>query len=82
MERDNAGARIILIEGWEHLVKTTASKILGNELTAYKRAVRGWDGELKEAIGIRRKAHARYTSSKTTAGWEEYTIIATTAERK
>ena len=30
MERDNAGARII--EGWEQLVKTTASSVTGKKL--------------------------------------------------
>ena len=29
---------------------------------------------MKEAIPVRRKAHARYTSSKTTTGWEEFDI--------
>ena len=32
------------------------------------------DEEMKEAITVRTKAHARYTSSKTTTGWEEYDI--------
>ena len=29
---------------------------------------------MREAIRVRNKAHARYTSSKTTTGWEEYPI--------
>ena len=34
IERDDAGARII--EGWEQLVRTTASKIIGKGLIATK----------------------------------------------
>ena len=30
------------------------------------------DEEVKEAIRVRREAHARDTPSNTTAGWEEY----------
>ena len=70
LERDSAGARII--EGWEQLVKTTASKVIGKKLIICNRAVKWWDEEVKEAIRVRRKVHARYTSSKTTSGWEEY----------
>ena len=38
MERDTAGARII--EGWEQLVKTTASKGIGKKLIVCNRAVK------------------------------------------
>ena len=72
VERDSAGARII--EGWEQLVKTTASKVIGKKLIICNRAVKWWDEEVKEAIKVRREIHARYSSSKTTAGWEEYAI--------
>ena len=72
IERDNAEARII--KGWEQLIKTTASKVLGKKLIVCNKAVKWWDDEVKEAIRVRREAHARYTSSKTTAGWEEYAI--------
>ena len=72
IERDDAGARII--EGWEQLVKTTASKVIEKKLIVCNKAVKWWDEELKEAITSRRKPHARYTSSKSTTGWEEYTI--------
>ena len=30
---------------------------------------------MKEATTLRRKAHARNTSSKTTTGWEEYDMV-------
>ena len=36
--RDNAGARII--EGWEQLVKTTASRVIGKKLIVCNRAVK------------------------------------------
>ena len=70
MERDRAGAKII--EGWEQLVKTTASKVIGKKLIVCNRSVKWWDDEVKEAIRVRREAHARYISSKNAVGWEEY----------
>ena len=70
MERDRAGAKII--KGWEQLVKTTASKVIGKKLIVCNRAVKWRDDELKEAIRIRREAHARYIASKNAAGWKEY----------
>ena len=63
-ERDDAGAGII--EGWEQLVKTTASKVIRKKLIVCNRAGKWWDEEVKGAITLGRKAHARYTSSKTT----------------
>ena len=69
-ERDSAGDRII--KEWEHLIKNTASKVIGKKLIICNRAVKWWEEEVKEAIRVRREACARYTSSKTTAGWEEY----------
>ena len=72
IESDDVGDRII--EGWEQLVKTTASKVYGKKLTVCNRAVKSGGEEVKEAIRVRRKAHARYASSKTTTGWEEYAI--------
>ena len=66
VERDNAGARIT--EGWKQMVKITASKVIQKELIVCNRSVKWWDEEVKEAIGVRREAHARYTSSKNTAG--------------
>ena len=56
------------------MVKTTASKVIGKKLIACNRAVKWWDEELKEAIRVRREAHARCTSRKTTATWEEDAI--------
>ena len=53
--------------------KNTASKVVGNKLIVRNRAVKWWDEEVKEAVSVRREAHARYISSKTTVGWEEYT---------
>ena len=38
IERDDAGAR--KIEGWEKLVKTTASKLVGKKLIICNRAVK------------------------------------------
>ena len=42
------------------------------------RAVKWWGEKVKEAvITVRRRAHASYTSSKTTTtGWKEYDDIA------
>ena len=74
MERENAGARIVLVEGWEQLFKTTASKVIGKKLIACNRAVKWWNEEAKEAVRVAREAHARYISNKTTAGREEYGI--------
>ena len=45
---DSAGVRII--DGWEQLVKSTASKALGKKLIVCNRAVYVWDEEVKEAI--------------------------------
>ena len=50
------------------MVKTTASKVIGMKLRVCNRAVKWWDEEVEEAIRVRREAHARYISSKTTAG--------------
>ena len=38
-------------------------------LIVCNRAVKWWDDEGKEAILVRRRAHASYASSKTTTGW-------------
>ena len=51
-ERDRAGAKII--EGWEQLVKNTASKVVGKKLIVCNRAVKWWDEEVKEAVRVRR----------------------------
>ena len=71
MERGQAGAKI-MIERWEQLVKTTASKVIGKKLIVCNKVVKWWDDEVKEAIRVRREAHARYISSKNTVGWGEY----------
>ena len=68
-ERGNAGARII--EGWEQLVKTTASILIGKKLKVCNRAAKWWDEEVKEVFRVRREAHARQTSRKTAAGSEK-----------
>ena len=68
--RDQAGSRII--EGWEELVNTTASRVLGRKLIVCKRAVKWWDEEIKQAIRVRRESHAKYAAGKTDAGWNEY----------
>ena len=65
-EKNDAGARII--GGWEQLLETTASKVIGKELIVCNGAVKWWDAPLKEAITVRRKARAWYTSSITTTG--------------
>jgi len=52
-ERDRAGAKIIEI--WEHLVKTTASKVIGKKLIVCNKAVKWWDDEVKEAIRVRER---------------------------
>ena len=70
MKRDSAGARIM--EGWQQLVKTTASKVIGKKLIVCNRAVQWWDEEAKEAVRVRKEAHVRYTSRKSTAGWKGY----------
>ena len=69
-ERDSAGDRII--EGWEQLVKNTANEVIRKKLIIFSRYVKWWDEGVKKAIGVKREACARYTSNKTTAGWEEY----------
>ncbi|CAM9963467.1 unnamed protein product, partial [Sphacelaria rigidula] len=61
------------MEGWEQMVKNTASEVIGRKLIVCNRAVKRWDDEVKEAIRVRREAHARWISSKTTTGWEEHT---------
>ena len=67
MGRDRAGAKII--EGCEQLIKNTASKVVGKKLIVCNRAVKWWDEEVKDAVRVRREAHARCISSKTTVGW-------------
>ena len=62
------------MEGWEKLVKTTASKVIGKTSIVCNRAVKWQYEEVKEAVTVRTKAHTRYASSKTTTGWEEYDI--------
>ena len=54
-----------------HVISCTRVVQIG---VACNRAVNWWDEEVKEVIRVRRKAHARHTSNKTTAGWEEYAI--------
>ena len=51
------------------MVNNTASKVVGKKLMICNREVKWWDEEVTEAIRVRREAYARYTSSKTTAGW-------------
>ena len=46
--RDDAGDR--MIEGWEQLVKTAASTVLGNKSMVCNRAVRWWDEEVEELL--------------------------------
>ena len=62
MEMDRAGAKII--EGWEQFVKTAASNFIGKKLIVCNRDVKWWDDEVKEAIRVRREAHARYLGNK------------------
>ena len=57
--------------GWEQLVKTTASKLIGKKLIVCNRAVKWWDDEVKEAIRVRREAHARYSGNRNAVGSEE-----------
>ena len=54
------------------MVKYTANRVLGKKLIICNQAVQWWGEEVKEAIRVRREVYARYTSNKTTAGWEEY----------
>ena len=57
MERNRAGANIL--EGWEQLVKNTASKVVGKKLIVCNRAVKWWDEEVKEAVRVRRERSTR-----------------------
>ncbi|MEP5536837.1 hypothetical protein, partial [Ekhidna sp.] len=74
------------MKGWEQLVQTTASKVIGKKLVVCNRSVKWWDEQVKEAIRARRKAHVRYTSRTTSTGWEEYAIarkkVVDTVEKK
>ena len=49
-ERDNAEATII--QGWERLVKTTVSKVIGEILIVCNRSAKSWDEEVKQAITV------------------------------
>lgn len=49
---------------WEQLVKPTANEVIRNELIKGNTAVEWWNKEVKEAIKVRREAHARSASSK------------------
>ena len=46
IERDDAGAR--MIEGWEELAETTASKVIGTKLIVFNRAVKWRDEDVKD----------------------------------
>ena len=61
-ERDSAGDRII--RGCEQLLKNIASKVVGMKLIICNVAVKWWDEKVKEAIGVRRGAYAKYTWDK------------------
>ena len=52
-------------------MKNTASTVIGNKLIICNSAVKWRDEEVKEAR-VRREGYAKYTSNKTTAGWEGY----------
>ena len=56
VERDNPGARTI--EGWQQLVKTTASNVAGKQLVVCNRTPKWWDEELQEAVRVER--HTQY----------------------
>ena len=56
------------------MVKNTASEVIGKMLIICNRAVKWWDEEVKKATRVRREGYARYTSNKSTAGWEEYAM--------
>ena len=53
--------------GQEH-----SKKCNREEIDTIFRTVECWEEEVKEAIRVRRETYARYTSTKTTAGWEGY----------
>lgn len=63
--RGRPGAKVV--EGWEQLVRDTASEVVGEKLIASNTAVKWWGMEVREAARIRREADVRYTSNKTTA---------------
>ena len=58
-ERDSGEDRVI--EGWEQLVKNSASKVSGTELIICNRAVKCWDEKPKDALRVRREAYAKST---------------------
>ena len=62
------------LEEWEQMAKTKASKVIEEKLLVCNSAEKWWVKEVKKATRVRRKAPARYTSSKTTKGWEEYAL--------
>ena len=54
MERDRAGAKTIVV------LKQLVKNVIGKKLIVCNRAVvKWWDDEVKEAIRVRREAHAR-----------------------
>lgn len=48
-------------------------KSWGRKIIVRNRAVKWWDGKVKEATRVRREAHARFIPSQTMIGWEECT---------
>lgn len=58
MEMDRAGAEII-VEGWEQLVYSTVREAIGKKLIVCERVVNWWDEEVKDAIRVKKEAHAR-----------------------
>ena len=67
---DSSGAQII--QEWDKLVNNLASIVTGKKLTICDRAVKWWDEEAEAADKVNRTVSARYSSSKSTAEWEEY----------
>lgn len=80
LERDRTEAKII--QGCEHLVDNTASKVMRKKLIACDTRAKWRDEEVKDVKRVRREAHARYILITTTVGWREYTYDGREAKKR
>ena len=60
-----------VVQDWEETVKRVASKEIGEKVIVCGKAVRWWDGEIKEKIRLRRQVYKEISSSREDK-WREY----------
>ena len=53
-----------VVQDWEDTVKRVASKEIGEKVIVCGKAVRWWDGEIKEKIRLRRRVYKEISSGR------------------